>query len=87
MIRGEEMEYQAVYDQTKQILMDYLRVNEDEIAPETNLVDDLTVDSIAMVELGFRFAETFSIPMPQPTEDLYIMKNLVQFLTDEINRK
>lgn len=87
MIRGGEMDYQAVYEQTKRILMDYLRVNADEIAPETNLVDDLTVDSIAMVELGFRFAETFSIPMPQPTEDLYIMKNLVQFLTDEINRK
>jgi acyl carrier protein len=81
------MDYQTVYDQTKAILMDYLRVNEDEIKPLTNLVDDLMVDSIAMVELGFRFAETFSIPMPQPTEELYIMKNLVQFMTDQINQK
>lgn len=81
------MDYQNVYDQTKKILMDYLRVNEDEIGPETHLVDDLTVDSIALVELGFRFSETFSIPLPQPTEELYIMKNLVQFLTDQINAK
>lgn len=81
------MDYQTVYEKTKLILMDYLRVNALEITPETHLVDDLIVDSIALVELGFRFAETFNIPMPQPTEDLFIMKNLVQFLTDQINDK
>lgn len=81
------MDYQEVYQKTKMILMDYLRVNAEEINPETNLVDDLTVDSIAMVELGFRFAETFSIPMPQPTDDLFVMKNLVQFLTEQINEQ
>jgi acyl carrier protein len=81
------MEYKTVFDKTKQILMDYLRVNEDEITPDTHLVNDLIADSIALVELGFRFAETFNIPMPQPNEELYIMKNLVQFLTDQINGK
>lgn len=81
------MDYQAVYEKTKLILMDYLRVNAEEITPSTHLVNDLIVDSIAMVELGFRFAETFNIPMPQPTEELSIMKNLVQFLTDQIDNK
>jgi acyl carrier protein len=81
------MDYQGVYEQTKQILMEYLRVDEDEITPETNLVDHLMVDSIAMVELGFRFSEKFGIPMPQPTEDLYIMENMVRFLTEQINNK
>lgn len=81
------MDYQEVYERTKSILMDYLRVNSEEISPDTHLVNDLIVDSIAMVELGFRFAETFSIPMPQPTEELFIMKNLVQFLTEQINNK
>ncbi len=81
------MDYQVVYERTKSILMDYLRVTEEEINPDTHLVDDLIVDSIALVELGFRFAETFNIPMPQPTDELYIMKNLVQSLTDQINAK
>jgi acyl carrier protein len=81
------MDYQEVYEKTKLILMDYLRVTSDEISPDTHLVNDLIVDSIAMVELGFRLAETFSIPMPQPTEELFIMKNLVQFLTEQINNK
>lgn len=85
MIRGATMDYQAVYDQTKQILMEYLRVDSEEITPDTNLVEDLAVDSIAMVELGFRFSEAFSIPLPQATEELFIMKNLVQFLTDQAN--
>lgn len=81
------MDYQEVYERTKSILMDYLRVNSEEISPDTHLVNDLIVDSIAMVELGFRLAETFSIPMPQPSEELFIMKNLVQFLTEQINNK
>lgn len=81
------MSYQEVYDQTKQILLDYLRVNADEITPETDLVNDLAVDSIALVELGFRFSEAFSIPLPQPTEELYIMKNLAQFLFEQIAEK
>lgn len=81
------MDYQAVYEKTKQILTDYLRVDEGEITSDTHLVNDLIADSIALVELGFRFAETFDIPMPQPTEELYVMKNLVHFLTDQINAK
>lgn len=81
------MNYQDVYDQTKEIIVDYLRVDPEEVQPDTDLVIELAVDSIALVELGFRFAEKFSIPMPQPTEDLYVMKNLVRFLTDEINKK
>lgn len=81
------MEYQEVYEKTKLILIDYLRVNPEEITPNTHLVNDLIVDSIALVELGFRFAETFNIPMPQPTDEMSIMKNLVQFLTDQINCK
>jgi Acyl carrier protein len=81
------MDYQEVYQKTKSILMDYLHLNTDEITPDTHLVDDLVVDSIAMVEIGFRLAEAFSIPMPQPTDELFIMKNLVQFLTEQIHNE
>jgi acyl carrier protein len=79
------MEYQEVYEKTKQILMDYLRVEAEEITPDTHLVDDLAVDSIAMVELGFRLAETFSIPMPGSGEDLLVVKNMVEYVTRQSN--
>jgi acyl carrier protein len=81
------MNYNEVYGKTKELIVDYLRVDEKEISPDTNLVDELCADSIAIVELGFRFSETFSIPMIEGGPELYIMKNLVDFIYDKIQNK
>lgn len=78
------MDYNEVYGKTKEIIVDYLRVDEKEIMPETNLVDELCADSIALVELGFRFSETFGVPMIEGNPDLFIMKNLVDFICKNI---
>ena len=74
------MNYSDVYEKTKDIIVDYLRVDEKEIMPETNLVDELCADSIALVELGFRFSEAFGVPMIEGNSDLFVMKNLVDFI-------
>jgi acyl carrier protein len=74
------MDYNEVYEKTKEIIVDYLRVDASEVMPETNLVDELCADSIALVELGFRFSETFGIPMIEGNPDLFVMKNLVDFI-------
>jgi len=75
------MNYNEVYEKTKEIIVDYLRVDEKEIMPETNLGDELCADSIALVELGFRFSETFGVPMIEGNPDLFVMKNLVDFIS------
>ncbi|MCX7747114.1 MAG: phosphopantetheine-binding protein [Clostridia bacterium] len=82
-----KMEENQVYDKVKEILVDYLRVNENEINPETNLVDELCADSIALVELGFRFSETFSIPMIEGDSELFIMENLVAHIIKLMNKE
>lgn len=74
------MEYNEIYEKTKSLVADYLRIDDNELQPETNLVDDLCVDSIALVELGFQFSETFSIPMVQADPELYIMGELVKHI-------
>jgi len=78
------MNYNEVYEKTKEIIVDYLRVDEKEIMPETNLVDELCADSIALVELGFRFSETFGVPMIEGNPDLFVMKNLVDFISNNM---
>ncbi|HEY9061763.1 MAG TPA: phosphopantetheine-binding protein [Pseudobacteroides sp.] len=75
-----DMNENEIFNKVKEIVVDYLRVNEDEVSPETNLVEELCADSIALVELGFRFSETFSIPMIEGDSELYIMKNLVSHI-------
>lgn len=74
------MNYDDIYGKAKELIADYLKVDESEITPETNLVDDLCADSIALVELGFRFSETFSVPMIDSKPDLFIMDNIIKFI-------
>lgn len=81
---GYTMSYDEIYDKTKEIIVDYLRVDENEVTPETNIVDDLFADSIALVELGFRFSETFSIPIIEGNPELFVMKELVDFIHKKI---
>ena len=81
------MNYDEVYDKTKEIIVKYLRIDENEIKPETNLIDELCIDSIALVELGFRFSETFDIPMIDGSNNLFIMKELTEFIFKEINKE
>lgn len=75
-----------VFDKVKRIVVDYLNVGENEVNPQTNLVEELCADSIALVELGFRFSETFSIPMVEGDSDLFIMKNLVNFIMENMQK-
>lgn len=79
------MSCNEIYNKTKDLIVDYLRVDESEITAQTNLVDDLCADSIALVELGFRISETFSVPMVDANPEMFTMKNLVQYIEDKIS--
>ncbi len=78
------MNEKEVFEKVKEIVVEYLNVEENEVDTGTNLVDDLCADSIALVELGFRFSETFSIPMVEGDSELFIMKNLVNFIMEKM---
>jgi acyl carrier protein len=67
----------ATYDTIKTIIVEYLRLEEDEITPETHIVNDIGADSLALVELAFKFCERFNIPMINPSDELFIIRNLV----------
>ena len=57
-----DYDYTEIYNKTKDIIVDYLRLEERDYTKD-RLVEDLCVDSIALAELGFRISEAFSIPM------------------------
>ncbi len=78
------MNKKEVFEKVKEIVVEYLNVEENEVDVGTNLVDDLCADSIALVELGFRFSETFSIPMIEGDSELFVMKNLVNLIMDNM---
>lgn len=78
------MTYDDIYQKAKEIIADYLRVEENEVSLDTDLVEDLCADSIALVELGFKFSEAFSVPMIDAQPESFVVKNIVDFLRNNI---
>ena len=77
------MEYEEIYAKVSRILTDYLRLDEGEITPESHVVNDIGADSLALVELGFKFSEAFGIGMMSPTEDHMGLGNMVRAIQRE----
>ena len=81
------MTYDEIYQKAREIIADYLRVEEDEVHLETDLVEDLCADSIALVELGFKFFRSFLVPMMDARPESFVLKNIVDFVKENINVK
>lgn len=76
--------YQYVYQTTRKIITSYLRVNEEELTPETHIVDELGADSLALVELGFQISEAFHVPMLDTSGNKLVFKYLVEYILENI---
>ena len=81
------MNKNEVFNKMSEIMTDYLRLNPDELTPESHVVDDLGADSLALVELGFKFMETFNIDMFQPQDGLLIVGNLSAHIAEQQTAK
>ncbi|MCB5234482.1 MAG: acyl carrier protein [Candidatus Cloacimonetes bacterium] len=53
----------------KQIVMDKLGVDEAQIVPEANFIDDFRADSLDTVELVMAFEEEFDLTIPEEDQD------------------
>ncbi|HUU62346.1 MAG TPA: acyl carrier protein [Dehalococcoidia bacterium] len=62
----------TVYERLKKIIVELLRVEEEEITPSTKLVDDLGADSLDLVRLIMEIEDEFSngsVKVDIPDED------------------
>ena len=60
------------FEEVKEIMVDTLGCDEDKIAPEASLADDLNIDSLDAVELVMAIEEKYGIKIPD--EELGNMK-------------
>ncbi|MCG3120217.1 MAG: Acyl carrier protein [bacterium] len=54
----------ALEEKVKQIIVDQLGVDANEVTPEANFIEDLGADSLDTVELVMAFEEEFDIEIP-----------------------
>ena len=74
------MQRQEVFANVSQLLTDYLRLQPGEVQETSHVVHDLGADSLALVELGFKFMEAFHIGMVNPEGDNLIIGKLVDHI-------
>lgn len=53
-----------IFDRVKEIIVDQLGVDEEEVTPQASFVDDLGADSLDIVELIMAFEEEFDLEIP-----------------------
>ena len=73
-----------VYVTAKKIISDYLRLKDNELQPDSRIVDDIGADSLAIVELGFQLSEKFGVPLVDTSDDKLIFKHLVMYIKENM---
>ena len=69
-----------IFTRMSEIMAEYLRLDAGEVTRESHVVNDLGADSLALVELGFKFMEAFGVGMIEPNEELMIVGNLADHI-------
>ncbi len=74
-------EKDAVFDKVKEIIVDQLGVEEDEVTPQAHFIEDLGADSLDIVELIMAFEEEFGIDIPdEDAEKITAVKNVLEYI-------
>lgn len=72
-----------VFDKIKEIIMEQLQVEESEITMDTNLMKDLSADSLDAVEIIMAIEDEYGIEIPdEEAETIQTVADLVRFVED-----
>ncbi len=71
----------ALIDDIKEVVVEQLSVNADEIKPDSKFVEDLGADSLDVVELVMALEEKFDIEIPDDeAEKIQTVQDVVNYI-------
>jgi len=74
-----------IESKVKQIVMDKLGVDEAQVTPEANFIEDLRADSLDTVELVMAFEEEFGIEIPdEDQEKITTVSTAIEYLKSKV---
>ena len=72
-----------IEQKVKEIIVDQLSVNEEQVTIEARFIDDLGADSLDTVELVMAFEEEFGIEVPdEEAEKLQTVGDVVKYISE-----
>lgn len=74
----------TVAERVKKIIVDKLGVDETEVTPEANFIQDLGADSLDTVELIMEFEKEFDVSIPdEKAEQIQTVGQAVEYLESQ----
>jgi acyl carrier protein len=81
---GVLVDRSEVFNKVKDIIVEQLGVEENEVKMETSFVDDLGADSLDIVELIMAMEEEFNIEIPdEDAESIGSVEDVVNYVSDK----
>ena len=78
----------ATEDKVKEIIVEQLSVNPEQVTPEAKFIEDLGADSLDVVELVMAFEEHFSIEVPdEDAEKLSSVGDVLKYIEEKQESK
>lgn len=78
------MSDKSIEDRVKDIIVDQLGVNADQVTPEAKFVEDLGADSLDTVELVMAFEEEFDVEVPdEEAEKLQSVQDVISYISSQ----
>ena len=72
-----------IFDEIKDIIIDQLQVEESEVTMDTNLMKDLSADSLDAVEIIMAIEEEYGIEIPdEDAETFQTVGDLVKYIEE-----
>ena len=72
-----------IFDKIKDIIIDQLQVEESDVAMDTNLMKDLSADSLDAVEIIMSIEDEFGIEIPdEDAENIQTVGDLVKYVEE-----
>jgi acyl carrier protein len=77
------MSEKSIEEKVRDIIVDQLGVNAEQVVPEAKFIEDLGADSLDTVELVMAFEEEFSIEVPdEEAEKLQSVSDVVRYVEE-----
>ncbi len=75
------MEHDELFSKVKDVIVDQLSVEEDDVTPDASFFDDLGADSLDIVELVMALEDSFGISIPdEDAESIKTVGDAVDYI-------
>ncbi|ABX31733.1 acyl carrier protein [Petrotoga mobilis SJ95] len=75
-----------LFEKVKEIIVDTLSVDEDEVTLDASFTDDLDADSLELVDLTMAFESEFGVTIEdEELEKIKTVENAVNLLSEKLN--